>query len=103
MSNYYEQKLKEIEKLKNTDCSKAFSLLIEELKMPYIPQKYETAFHQLYKEIKPLLNEQNVSAKQINHGTILSFLNSNEYDKIAIAIDNLKNINLHKITNELQN
>ena len=102
MTNYYEEKIAEIKTLKVKNPIKAFSLLLEELKMPYIPRKYEIIFQTLYKELKPLLNKKDVANLQINQETILDFLNSKDYQKNAIAIDNLKNINIHLIFNDLE-
>ena len=50
--NYYEEKLIKIKELIKNDKKEALSLLNEELKMPYIPEKYEANFIKLANDLE---------------------------------------------------
>ena len=99
--DYYQEKLFEIRSLMKTDLFKAKILLDEELKMPYIPLKYEAEFFQLAEDNKRQLSVQ-LSKKTLTDEDVLEYLWSKDDLKEAIVLDFLKESNLRKYKDELK-
>jgi len=99
--DYYQEKLFEIRSLMKTDLFKAKILLDEELKMPYIPLKYEAEFFQLADENRRQLSVQ-MSKKTLTDEDVLEYLWSKDDLKEAIVLDYLKESNLRKYKDELK-
>lgn len=51
--NYYQETLNKIKELvKNEEYKKAYEIILEELKMPYVPKVYEVEFHNLHELVR---------------------------------------------------
>jgi len=99
--NYYEEKLIEIKTLIEVDKEKALAMINEELKMPYIPEKYETQFIKLADLLKYELNE-GAGIKSLGKEEIIEMLFSDDKLKMATAIDALRNQNIRSFINEIE-
>ena len=98
--DYYQEKLAEIRKYMKTDVFVAKQLLDEELKMPYIPLKYEQDFLDLHKENK-LLIAVRISNKTFEDEEVKKYLWSNDELKEAMVLEFLKKANLRAHVSEL--
>ncbi|WKX02499.1 DUF3196 family protein [Candidatus Mycoplasma mahonii] len=101
MKNYYEEKITEIKLLIKTDLEKAFHKLKVELDMPYIPEKYEPKFSTLFLDVKSQL-ESKISQKKMSNEEIMEYLWSDNVLHEAIAINNLKEMNIRNFKDELK-
>lgn len=99
--NYYEEKLEELQKLIGNDKQKALELINEELKMPYIPEKYEAQFIALADELEFELRG-DAKVTQLTREEILEYLFSNDKVKVAAAIDSLRDQNIRTYLNDVE-
>ena len=102
MSKYYEAKIDQIKSwLKKGDFKQAEHELMVELKMPYIPPKFEKKFQLLNQELQ-LLQNPRPKAQHLSESEIVNFLWSNDPLKEAYLISFLQTYNLHPLSYELK-
>ena len=100
MEDYYQEKLREIKSLIETDPHKAFMEVSNELNMPYIPRVYEGDFNKLHNELKIILQKE-VSTKKLSSDEIVEYLWDEDISKQVVAIENLKTSNLREYKDEI--
>lgn len=98
--DYYQEKLTEIRKLMKTNVFLAKELLDEEMKMPYIPLKYEQDFIDLQNKNRILISVK-ISNKTFDNEEVTKYLWSNDELKEAMVLDFLKKANLREHVTEL--
>ncbi len=101
MSDYYQEKIQEIKELMKTDIHKAFAETSKEMSMPYIPEKYEPEIISMHKELLIQIQGE-LNNKSYSLDEILEMFWSNEETKEAVAIENLKNLNLRTVKEEIK-
>ncbi len=101
MSDYYQEKIQEIKELMKTDIHKAFSESSKEMSMPYIPEKYEAEISGIHNELLIQIQGE-LNNKSYSLDEVLEMFWSNEETKEAVAIENLKNLNLRTVKEEIK-
>ncbi|WP_127942869.1 DUF3196 family protein [Mycoplasma sp. ATU-Cv-703] len=104
--NYYQNKLNQIEKLASEKrFEEAYKLVREELDLPYVPWKYEQFFRRwndfLVRELKQLSPDQ--KATIMSQEEFCQSLASQDAQKIALALQSARHINLHPIQDQVKN
>ncbi|NQZ66119.1 MAG: DUF3196 family protein [Mycoplasmatales bacterium] len=92
--NYYEEKIDEIkELLSDSNFKKIYQLINEELKMPYIPEKYEKYFLDTINQIKHHVvgDDSHVS---VSRHVAMEYLLSEDFNQESIALELLRDHNL---------
>lgn len=99
--NFYEEKIAEIKSLISQNQKKeAINLLQEELKMPYIPHKYEKEFLELFDNLNQSVLKE-VNKKHYSIDELSEMLFEDEYKQLE-AIEALKNVNVRPIQNDIK-
>lgn len=102
--NFYEEKLENISKLMNdNDFAEARRLIEEELKMPYIPKKYEGRFIELLNDIKLKTMDDKKVAMTLSLDVALEYLTSEDEERELIALEVLSEHNLRYCKDVLKN
>ena len=93
--NYYEEKLAEIKKLiQAEDFDNAKNLINDELRMPYIPEIYESKFVELANIIKLKTFKDNGPVMTISRDVALDYLFSEDPNNTLLALEVLPEHNL---------
>lgn len=93
--NYYEEKIKSIENLiQNKKYKKAKKEIINELKVSYVPRIYEDVFNSMLEQISNKFDF-NEKTKIISKAVAIDYLVSNDEKKETMAIELLRDHNLH--------
>lgn len=101
-NSFYKEVIQKIkDHINNRDYEKAFELLNEELKMPYIPKDVEKELLEYKAKLLPHISKEK-EAKKITTDDVIDYLNSADKLKLIQAIEELPNLNLRKIAKELK-
>lgn len=106
--NYYQDIIEKINALyKDGQFEQAINILVEELKMPYIPLKYEKEFSRLFKEITLASEDKIINEKYkkvLTNNEIIKIFESKEPTELEIelAINSLEKINIRQVLKKLQ-
>ena len=93
--NYYDEKIKDIENLiESKKYKEAQKEINNELNVPYVPKIYEDVFNSMLEQILDKL-ETNEKTQTISKAVALDYLISNDEQKEVIAIELLRDHNLH--------
>ena len=92
--NYYEEKLDEIYSLiEDKKNAEAYDLIKEELKMPYVPEIYETKFVEILENMKSELPSE-IKSTMVPRDVAIEYLLSEDSQQEAIALELLRDHNL---------
>lgn len=98
MSNYYDEIIDEIKELiDNKQMDLAYSKIINELNMPYIPNDVEEKLKELYHEVKYV----NRKTKVFDDNMIDQYLKNNDESSL-LAIDRLAKLNVRNYLNAIK-
>lgn len=99
MNNYYEEILDEIKQLiDNGQNDLAYSKILNELNMPYIPSDIEKKLQELYQEVKFV----NRKTKVFDDDRIEEYLRHND-ESTLLAIDRLAKLNVRNYLKSIKN
>lgn len=102
--NFYENIIVEIkENINKREHTIAIDKIILELKMPYIPRKYETILRKMFDDLSlEMIDNKSDNNGNLNKDKIIDYLNSKNTVMIAIAVDGIKKINIRDIQGDLK-
>ena len=99
MNNYYDEILDEIKQLINNGQNDlAYSKILNELNMPYIPSDIEKKLQELYQEVKFV----NRKTKVFDDERIEEYLSHND-ESTLLAIDRLAKLNVRNYLKSIKN
>lgn len=101
-TNFYEEKIAEIKKqLDNSEFFEAHKSLSAELSMPYIPEKYEKEFIQLFERLKFQMMDNNGENKTLAIDSLMQMLAGDDESQ-NIALELLKTHNLRMVSSTIK-
>lgn len=96
--NYYAEKIADIKNLiAQEQYQEAKNVIEEELKMPYIPEKYEQTFIDLANEVKFNTLDDKQPIMTISRDVALDYLTSEDQSKELLALEVLSEHNLNGV------
>ena len=102
MGNYYQELIKDLEKIVKTNPSKALELIEAELKLPYVPKLYLQKLQLMHQNILLQINDSKTTKQTIRSEDVFLILNDPNNPMTSIALTYLEKLDLKNYLNQIQ-